>query len=397
MALATVAAVLPILELGLRWLYPSPTVYRPLTPGLSATFHLQNAHGVKGPSLYQINSMGARAREWGRDRRAEYRVLCMGGSATESLANDQSRTWTSLLEQALGNWPDGRRTWVGNIGGSGWSTRHHRTQARHLFEVYDPDAVVLLTGVNDLSSRLKQGDAYDPGYPDTARGAEALRRQSFAISPGRFADEWSYDPWVKRTRLWLLLRKARHRVWARPEAEQDARGVHLSRWRAARASGTRLSELPSLEAALDEYGRALREIVERARARGARILLASQPVLWKAGMSPEEEALLWMGGVGEFRTVPGSAYYEPAALARGMDAYNQRLLQVCAESGAECLDLAAQVPPNLENFYDDCHLTDAGQVLVAGLVAEALGRGPASGGSARVAAVAGGVHGDVEP
>jgi hypothetical protein len=80
-----------------------------------------------------------------------------------------------------------------------------------------------------------------------------------------------------------------------------------------------------------------------------------------------------MGGVGDFRRRPGSLYYEPEALSRGMDAYNARLLEVCRETGADCVDLASAVPKVTRYFWDDCHFTDEGQALVAEAVALGLG------------------------
>lgn len=383
-AFGTAAPCLALLELGLRVVLPPPTGYRALPPNLTATFRMRDARGVEGPSVYRVNSMGARSREWAAERGTEYRVLCLGGSTTESLANDQSRTWTTLLERGLGTL-DGRRVWVGNVGKSGWSTRHHRVQAHHLLPVYDPDAVVLLAGVNDLSSRLKQGGDYDPRFFEKPENQAALLRQSFAVSPGRFPSEWPDDPWPKRTRLWLVLRGLKYGLLRQPDDAQDPEGRYLRGWREARARGGRIRELPALDSALDEYAANLREIVRSTRAYRARILLMTQPVFWRTGLTDEEKATLWMGGVGDFRGRPGSSYYEPEALARGMEAYNQRLLQVCADTEAECLDLAGAVARTTENFWDDCHLTDAGQAHVAQIVAAAL-RSPATNGHSRTAA-----------
>src|SRR5581483_5305120 len=107
------------LEGALRVLWPAPTVYRALWPGLHVILHPQHSPGVAGPSVYQVNSMGVRGREFGPVRSKEYRILCIGGSTTEGPVNDQSRTWTSLLERHLDRWADGRRVWVGNAGRSG--------------------------------------------------------------------------------------------------------------------------------------------------------------------------------------------------------------------------------------------------------------------------------------
>ena len=371
-AAGAIVLCVPLAELVLRVAQPTPTAYRALPPNLSTVSEVRFARGVQGPSRYEVNSMGARAREWGADRRAEYRVLCMGGSTTESLANDQSRAWTTLVEQRMGTMPDGRRVWVGNIGRSGWSTRHHSLQARHLLGVYDPDVVTVLAGVNDLASRLKSGDAYDPLFSKRPENEAELRRQSFALSPGRFADEWVYDPWHKRTRVWRLIRQLKYGTGRMPEDAQDPEGLYLRRWREARAGGRRSPELPPLAEALDEYTRNLREVVLLAKGHGARVLLMTQPVLWREGLTEEEKAMLWMGGVGDFRSRPGSLYYEPEALAEGMSAYNRRLLDVCRDTGVQCLDLAAAIPRTPEFFWDDCHFTDAGQARVAEAVAAAL-------------------------
>ncbi len=172
-------------------------------------------------------------------------------------------------------------------------------------------------------------------------------RQAFAVHPGRFASEWADDPLVKRTRLWLLLRHVKYQVLKRSET-QDRVGLYLARWRALRAAGGRSAQLPPLEPALDEYARNLREIVRLGRAHGASVLLLAQPVLWRAGLTEAEKALLWMSGVGDFRSRAGALYYEPEALAQGMDAYNERMLEVSRDTGAACLDLAAAVPKTTE-------------------------------------------------
>lgn len=378
---ATVGVCLPLAEGVLRLAWPAPKVYRALRPGLEAVFTPNHSPGVQGPSTFKVNSMGVRGREFGPARAAEYRILCIGGSTTESLVNDQSRVWTTLLETKLHPLPDGRAVWVGNAGRSGLTSRHHALQMRHLPEVYDPDAVVLLVGINDLSRRLSQGHAYDPHFAERAENRIMLMREAFTIFPGQFASEWPDDPWLKRTRLWQLARVVKYRLLRRSEV-QDPAGESFARWRRHRASGGRASTLPPLDDALREYADNLRRIVALARGRGTRLVLATQPVLWRAGLTEHDNALLWMGGVGDFQNRPGAVYYEPEALAGGMEAYNRQLLAVCEETGTECVDLSAAVPRTNENFWDDCHFTDRGEALVAEVLSDAFReRTPAARGA----------------
>lgn len=368
LAVAGVAVGLVLGELLLRALLPTSTTYLALTPGRRAVFNPQHQPGVEGPSLYEVNSTGVRAREWADDRESEYRILAVGGSTTEGLINDQQRVWTALLEREL-EALDGRRVWVGNIGKSGLNSRHHVLQLRHLLAVYDPEKVLLLVGVNDLSVRLGRDEDYDPRYAEDAENRRRLEERAFEVIPGNLPGaHWREDPWYKRTRLWRLVRVLKYQVLEIPEA-QDLEGRSTQTWRDLRAAGKRRDRLPPLEEALNEYARNLEEIARLAAGHGAELTLMTQPVLWRDDLTPDEESLLWMGGVGDFRARPGSTYYTPAAMARGMDAYNAQLLEVCERIGADCFDLAAEIPKTTEYFWDDCHFTDRGQAAVAEAIA----------------------------
>jgi lysophospholipase L1-like esterase len=370
------AVLVALAEILLRFLQPTSDLYLALTPGTRVVFDPRYQPGVEGPALYQVNSMGARAREWSDDRSSEYRVLAMGGSTTECLMNDQERAWPAVLERELGT-REGRSVWVGNIGRSGLSSRHHLLQAERLLATYDPDMVVLLVGVNDLAGRLRGG----------ARDDDADLAMAFQVTPGETSGvRWKNDPWFKRTRVWGALRALKYN-WLNRALEQDREGKATESWREMRRRGRRTSELPDLESALEEYRGNLTRIVELVRRRGAEPILMTQPTLWRTDLTEAEERLLWMGGVGDFRTEPGAVYYTADALAQGMDLYNRALLQVCRELSARCFDAASILPKTTAMFFDDCHFTDEGNLFLGRAVASFLrssargvdeGRGAAS-------------------
>ena len=363
---------LTLIEIGLRAFLPTSDQYLALTPGREAVFTPQHQPGVQGPSLYKVNSMGVRAREWSEDRASERRILAVGGSTTECLVNDQSRVWTHLVEESLGRSSDGRTTWVGNNGQSGFNTRHHVQQMKHLLDVYDPDDVVLLAGVNDLSMMLKHGENYDPEYLEKPENVAKTMNQTFEVFPGDLPGaRYEADSWFKKTRLWRLMRVIKYQIVKLPNTVNKD-GSSTETWRQHRREGTIVDELPSLEKSLQEYETNLKKIADLVAEYGAHLLLMTQPVVWRADLSDKEEALLWMGGLGDFQERPGSTYYAAGALEKGMDAYNQRLLDVCEATGATCVDLAGEIPKTTEFFWDDCHFTDKAQGLIAGVVASAL-------------------------
>ena len=132
-------------------------------------------HGVAGPVHIVTNSKGIRGDEWSNDRSKEYRILAIGGSTTECLFNDQPNTWPALLQTKLGT-VDGRKVWVGNAGHAGFTSRHNVLEMRYMPEQYDPDAVVILVGGNDMGLLLDDGAGYDPGFINNSNKMGDLSR-----------------------------------------------------------------------------------------------------------------------------------------------------------------------------------------------------------------------------
>ena len=165
----------------------------------------------------------------------------------------------------------------------------------------------------------------------------------------------------------------------------DARGEFVARARDHRSRvASFLEELPGLPEGLAVYKKTLNEIVDAAQAAGARLIFLTQPTLWREGLSPEEEASLWMGGPRFDRLGPGAQFHSVRALADGMARYNQTLLDVCRERGVECIDAASQLSRDGVVFWDDAHLTLEGSRRLAQLVADYLRSQPLSKRQPRV-------------
>jgi len=96
----------------------------------------------------------------------------------------------------------------------------------------------------------------------------------------------------------------------------------------------------------------------------------TEPTLWCAALSREEDASLWFGGLGREQNYKG--YLAPANLEMAMDGFNRQLLESARARGVEAFDLSAQVPKPLSVFYDDAHFTNEGARVVAGKIYEYL-------------------------
>ena len=372
---------LAIVEVALR-VIPLATHYRVLAPNRRETTYPSPPHivGVSGPSRYTTNAIGVRGRPWPGDDRQFYRILAIGGSTTQDVYLDDTEAWTAVLEKELVETRDGREVWVGNVGKSGMSARDHAVQVPRLLAQHpEIDAIVLLAGANDLLTALSEGDAYRQPPPITEPDAQRIQTlRAFEIVPRRLVEPRDVEglAWYRRTGIWQGLRLARARLLARrttPARSQDPSGAIYDTWRAYRQGATRLiPEPPDLRAALEEYERNLTSIVETAAADSVRLVLLSQPMIWRSDMSEAELRRLWLGGLGDFMSGPGHAYYTPAALDEAMTRYNERLAEVCVRHRLECFDLAEVIPRDTLIYYDDAHYTEHGAREVARAVATYL-------------------------
>lgn len=344
LALVSLVLSLGLGELALR--LTAPERYYVWEPGTRQVFRPMPSimPGVEGESRFFINEHGLRGDPFSPDQ--DYRILAVGGSTTECLYLDEAEAWPRLLQERLGP-----RVWVGNVGKSGQMTRNHVVQVEKLTRQYPRiDAVLLLAGVNDLMRRLKEDDR-----------TEDLMAASFAVLPS----QGGLMPVEIRRRL--------RRLWPRRELIQDDAGKVYVKWRNHRRSASRLREtLPDLSAALAEHAGNVGRIVDDARSRGIRVILLTQPALWRPGLTAEEQALLWMGGVGAYQEEPGHEYYTAEALATGMERFNDVLRDLCRSRRAACVDLARELPRDTSVFYDDVHFNEAGARKVAALVAGRL-------------------------
>lgn len=236
------------------------------------------------------------------------------------------------------------------------------------------DLVIVLAGINDLTVALAQSDDYRS--PERLSESDAERRQlarAFTIVPGGLheASVFPEDPVWKRTAVWQLLRQTRARLAGSRKLALDDDGAGLERWREHRRNAPALRDhLPRMDVPLADYRRHLELIVRAAADQHVRIVLLTQPSIWRSDLSPEDQRRLWFGGIGEFQERAGSTYYTVSALADAMAQFNASLLDVCRVTGTECFDLAAQIPKDTQHFLDDVHFTERGAAAVAVAVAE---------------------------
>jgi hypothetical protein len=369
-------------EVLLRYALPYPSGFWQWPPGLAKTFYPdpEVLPGVQGPTRFVINSSGIRGDEFSASQ--HYRIMTIGGSSTECLYLDERVAWPRALQTILDRARPDLRAWVGNLGKSGFNTRHHILQMQYLLpQLPHLDAIVVLVGINDMGLRLMMGDSYDPHFLERPEGRQHLMRRTFLYYPLTLGDRLD----TKNTAWWRLTAYLKTSFFSEQIQDEAARKVAAQRKRRQQAPEM-VDTLPDLHPALGEYARNLNIMIDAGRDRYVRMVFVTQPSLWRDDLTDAEQHLLWAGGIGNYEEEGAHRYYTARQLMRAMNLYNEKLLEVCRAREVECIDLAAALPKNTTVFYDDCHFNENGSLKVAAVIGEYLLSKPPFGTIAATAA-----------
>ncbi|HYA15667.1 MAG TPA: hypothetical protein VEF33_15130 [Syntrophales bacterium] len=317
--------------------------------------------GVDGIAHFNVNSDGIRGDEFSSDQ--QYRILAIGGSTTECLFLDQDKSWPYALQNRL-NSLHLYKVWVGNVGKSGLDTREHFMHMKYLLPQYQKiDAVLILAGCNDLLRRLIEDKDYDPYYLDHYDYWEQrLIKGAFSETPYRKGKYRFHSGYYDELAIGSLVKQA-ITMYFRRDMIQDETGNMFVNLRNLRKGAAEIVEnLPDLTSGLEEYKRNLNVIIDIAQSRSIRIIFLTQPSLWKEDMTKTEKDLLWCGWI---ESTKSKRYYSEKALMKGMQVYNNTLLEVCKSRGVEYLDLASILPKDETVFFDDVHFNNKGSLMTA--------------------------------
>ncbi len=315
--------------------------------------------GVSGASHFITNSGGIRGSELSAND--NYRILVFGGSTAECLYLDQSEAWPQLVQDRLNQNDKKLSVWVGNVGKSGNTSREHVLQFRYLLAQYpNIDTAVLLVGGNDLNLRLARGDGYTPDYLAQPGMLSLLMRDAFRVLPQRNPNM----PYYKQTAIGRMLDTLQQsqielNTSAAIEVEDNVGKIYNNR-RKERKNAPIQATLPDLTSGLGEYSSNLNSIIDLAQAHHVRLILLTQPSMYRSDLTPAEKDLLWFGW-----SSGRKFYYSVEAMAEGMLKYNQKLLEICQQRQVECVDLASMLSKDTTIFYDDLHFNENGAIRVA--------------------------------
>lgn len=315
---------------------------------------------------FEVNEAGERGRALPRSWSDTYRVLVAGGSVAECWLLDQESSWPAVIQRELEK-PESlarlraSRAHVGSIGRSLVACQHIDLMLERTLPRYGRlDVVVFMTGASDLVHW------FEKRAPPSIEEDEVPLETIFAWHPeGPFG-------WTPRT---LALRRLASRwrlALVRPVERRENVGKNLAEARRMRARALEvLREVPDPAPMLDRYEKYLRAMIERARSKAGRVIVARQPWLEKE-FTPQERERLWMFGAGRIHAEEVAAYYDYPLVWSLMRQVDARASAVARELGVEQIDLWPLLEPSFDVWYDEMHTTPKGCEIVGRAIARAI-------------------------
>ncbi len=359
----TVAAVaggvaVVIAELGLRLFAPLPYG---VDANASAVNHIQvrqTIPGVKPMILYERNEFGLRSTSMKTLEKPPQtlRVLCIGASTTDQAVQETPDTWCGKLEPLLADKFRDRKLAIQTAAyGRGGVTitvlqRWARTELARL----QPDVVVVLMGVNDVTWRGQPDDELLMGHPTKETATVKLSLAGRCVKHFQLCRRAAVLK--DRMKLAAQVRAGKVLEW---------HSENLPRLREAYRQYALVEQPESRDEDHAVFESGMEALVQTIRGAGAQAVLLGQPSIWKDSMTTEEMNVLW------FPLRMGNTYVRatPQWFQSEMHRYNEITRKVAARDSAAYLDLEPLIPKRLDVFFDDCHYTDLGNVLMAEAVA----------------------------
>ena len=315
--------------------------YLPLRPHNKIELRV-NLRGVSPIALNTTNQWGLRGDEPPERWDDFFTVVVIGGSTAQCYYLDDHKTWPYLLQEKMK--PCVPKTWVGNGGISGHSTRAHIIFVREAITKMKPKAVLILAGVNDLWYSMNE-EARKLGSP-----AEQTGWKYFVLGNSRLVQILFLWKIILFDKVVVLERSANTDFVPEPLAKE----MELP------------GDLRLLIPSLDEYRNNVHTIIADLKRLKVRTIFLTQPLLFDTSET-------WKSVVGWDYSVHGKkGKLSAATYAKLLGIFNRELISACHGDSAEVFDLAAEIPHSSDYFYDTMHFNEKGAELVAEKISKYL-------------------------
>jgi hypothetical protein len=266
----------------------------------------------------------------GNETDSTIKVFCLGGSTTE-LPDKSGIDWPSRVGKILKTRYKVENAEIYNLGRQWYTSLHTLINYETNLRQYKPTVLLIMQSVNDL-----------------------LHNADFSyFSRGSFRDDYGhfYGPVnriIDRRSLWRYLSDEISGLWY----YKPRKTVTTSTFRG-----------------LLTYIKNITTIIELAKLDDTKVILMTEPSLFKKNMSPSEISAVLMLKV---EAINDTMVWSIETVTEGMSQYNDAIKKIAKEQNLYLIDLDKYVPKELKYFHDEVHYNDITFPIVAELVAKEL-------------------------
>lgn len=252
------------------------------------------------------------------------RILTLGGSTTAWKGSD-GRGWTDILSEQLTASLHGRPVELRNSATEWYTTAHSLIHYQLNLDEVEPDIIIIMHAINDLLINA------DFSYYSSG---------TFRSDYGHFHGPLQRILYRRDEPLQIIMNFLQAAWYHQPRTVIETKQF----------------------AGKDAYRRNMQRLIAHAVRAGSRVVLLTQPYLYRPALSEEEFDHLYM--VRREAIGPDKQWSLHTALS-GMEQYNEEVRQLASEGSTHIFDLEQYIPKTLEFFQDDVHYTDKAHAVIA--------------------------------
>lgn len=297
-----------------------------------------NSHGLRGEEFPETKPSG------------EIRIVCIGGSTTAGEEVVEAKTYPAQLEAILREHYPGRLIRVVNAGIPSYNLR--RSLLHYALNLYrfEPDFVTIYHGINDVGYYASETPEITPKANYSARALEPFVYEGDAVEGG-FLTEMK---WEAKNFLGILARRV-HLL-----ALVDSALTYK-----APTGGSVTAPIPAgIQMFSTYYAALLRQIKATGAVPVPMTFAISYPGQFNSAERKKVEA-----SFGIWLERPNATLEAGKGI---IDAQNQAILELGREESLPVCEVDAALPKDSRHFVDVCHLTQAGNTVMAECLARTL-------------------------
>lgn len=297
---------------------------------------------IKNDKKLHINSFGFRGGDIRKKGEDVLRIFILGGSTVFSDRTSYENSHTRILEKKLQEYYPDIKIEVFNAGYHWYTTQH--SLINYLFKIrdFDPDIIIMWHGINDLCR------SFSP--PEFAFGDFQRDYSNYYGSLANLVFNF------KKIKPPIIFSRFKDWVYAK---------LFGKYYRFPRREEVSVENFPSLES----FRYNIELMVKITEIDGVKLILATQPTLYKKDLSLEEKEKiifprLFCHNADSMPDIDSMIY--------GMEQFNFVIRECAKNSNIGLIDLDSKIPKNLKYLLDDCHYTREGNFLIASIIFEYL-------------------------